>query len=160
MASGKTHLEWAKEFTTHLQRHLGDRLISVVVYGSVATGRERPDSDIDLLIVLEGVKEGHLLRQRHLDPVYQEWDPITRDQEPPFIATNIKSPEEARHFRPLYLDMTDRSILLLDRNDFFKKVLEDVRRTISRLGARREKIGKVEYWDLKPDYKPGEVFEI
>jgi predicted nucleotidyltransferase len=33
---------------------LGDRLVSVVLYGSVARRTARPDSDLDVLVVAEG----------------------------------------------------------------------------------------------------------
>ena len=36
-------------------RHYGDRLASVAVYGSVGRGTPRFDSDVDLLIVAEGL---------------------------------------------------------------------------------------------------------
>jgi hypothetical protein len=28
------------------------------------------------------------------------------------------------------------------------------------LGARRVRLGSAWYWDLKPDFKPGEVFDL
>jgi len=37
-----------------LKEEFGDNLVSVVLYGSVARGDYRPDSDIDLLLVLRG----------------------------------------------------------------------------------------------------------
>ena len=41
-----------------LKNVFGERLVSVVVYGSVARGEAGPDSDIDLLIVAEGLPRG------------------------------------------------------------------------------------------------------
>jgi hypothetical protein len=34
----------------------------LVIYGSVARGTERPDSDIDLLIIARGLLEGRMAR--------------------------------------------------------------------------------------------------
>jgi predicted nucleotidyltransferase len=39
---------------TGLARRLGDRLEAVYLYGSRARGDARPDSDIDILVVLRG----------------------------------------------------------------------------------------------------------
>ncbi len=152
-----SHLDWAIAFTQKVCEHFED-LVSVVLYGSVACGRERPDSDIDLLIVMKNLKGGNYRRRMQCDPLFEEW--FREHENPPFISTLLKTPEEAQRFSPLYLDMTDRHKILWDKDDFFKKILKNMCARLSRLGAVRRKIGKVEYWDLKPDYRPGEVFEI
>lgn len=41
-----------------LSRLFGERLISVKVFGSYATGEEDPDSDVDILVVLYAAPEG------------------------------------------------------------------------------------------------------
>ena len=54
-------MSWTEQFQKILQALLerstsfyGDRLISVVVFGSVGRGAMRPDSDVDVLVVLNG----------------------------------------------------------------------------------------------------------
>jgi predicted nucleotidyltransferase len=44
-----------KELCVALQRVFMDKLVSVVVFGSVARGEARVDSDVDLLIVARGL---------------------------------------------------------------------------------------------------------
>lgn len=39
---------------SRLQAHYGSRLAGVVVYGSVARRAEEPESDLDLLVLLDG----------------------------------------------------------------------------------------------------------
>jgi predicted nucleotidyltransferase len=39
---------------SELSRLLGDRLVQVLLYGSQARGDARPDSDIDVLVVMQG----------------------------------------------------------------------------------------------------------
>ena len=41
------------EYQEYLKQHYGHRLVQVVLYGSQARGEAKPDSDIDLLIVLQ-----------------------------------------------------------------------------------------------------------
>jgi predicted nucleotidyltransferase len=41
-----------------LRRLFGERLVSVKVFGSYAAGEETPDSDVDILIVLDAAEEG------------------------------------------------------------------------------------------------------
>jgi predicted nucleotidyltransferase len=46
-----------------------DRLVSVAVFGSVATGMMRPDSDIDILIVVDPLPDGRLRRVEEFEKV-------------------------------------------------------------------------------------------
>jgi len=48
-----THHELLREIRTRLQAWHGPRLRGVVLYGSEARGQATPDSDIDLLVLLE-----------------------------------------------------------------------------------------------------------
>ncbi|MFB3904719.1 MAG: nucleotidyltransferase domain-containing protein [Acidobacteriota bacterium] len=42
----------------------GERLISLLVFGSVGRGTPNPDSDIDLLLVVAGLPQGRVRRVR------------------------------------------------------------------------------------------------
>ena len=59
-----------------------------------------------------------------------------------------------------YVDLVEDARLLYDRDDFLKGFLDRLRRRLKQLGARRIRRGNAWYWDLKPDFKPGEVFEL
>ncbi len=41
-----------------LRRLFGERLVSIKVFGSYAGGEETPDSDVDILVVLDAADEG------------------------------------------------------------------------------------------------------
>jgi len=43
---------------------------------------------------------------------------------------------------------------------FMQNVLAQFECRLKKLGANRIWSGNAWYWDLKPDYRPGEVFEI
>ena len=47
----------------------GDRLIGVVLFGSVARQRMRADSDIDVLVVADPLPEGRMARMAERDDV-------------------------------------------------------------------------------------------
>jgi len=160
-----THLsEIAARYTEALKEHLGDRLISVVLYGSVARGDCTPSSDVDLLIVAEGLPPSRRARNRMLVEIEEELFPVFallyRSGRYIDVSTKIKTPEEAARFTPLYLDMTEDAVLLYDRDGFFQGVLERLRERLKELGAQRIRQGKVWYWKLKPDYQWGEVIEL
>lgn len=160
-----TLMELARRYTETLRRHFGDRLVSVVLYGSVARGDCTNTSDIDLLIIAEGLPASWRERNRILvDIEEREFSPILRELYKRGIytdfSTKIKTPEEAQRFTPFYLDLTEDAIILYDRDRFFEGVLDRFRKRLKKLGARRIWRGKAWYWEIKPDIKWGEKFEL
>jgi predicted nucleotidyltransferase len=90
---------------------LGNSLLSLVLYGSVARSEAKKESDIDLLVI--------------------------------------------------FLDMIENSIILLDKEEFFKRRLGELKNRLAVLGSKKVflKDGSW-YWDLKPDLVAGETFEL
>jgi hypothetical protein len=81
----------------------------------------------------------------------------------PHVQWNLvtKSPAEAQLRSPLYLDLVEDGILILDRQGFFEAVLAGMRARMRALGSRRVHLPDgTWYWDLKPDFRFGEVVEI
>lgn len=154
----------AREYARALEETLGDRLVSVVLYGSVARGESRPTSDVDLLVVAEGLPPGRCRRQEVLEEADRRVDPLLDELAGRGVHTGVslilKTPEEAARTVPLYLDMVEDAVLFLDRGGFFAGVLEGLRQSLKRLGARRHKMGRFRYWDLKPDLRPGEIISL
>jgi hypothetical protein len=139
---------------------LGPRLVSMVLFGSVARGRAGADSDIDLLIVAEGFPRNLADRRR---PLLAEWSRKQGERGLPGVEWNLvtKTPDEARHHSPLYLDMVEDAIILVDRDGFFGTVLDGMRARMRALGSRRVFLPDGSwYWDLKPDFRFGDVVEI
>ncbi|MEM0011313.1 MAG: nucleotidyltransferase domain-containing protein [Candidatus Bathyarchaeia archaeon] len=58
-----------------LLAHFGDNLVSLVVYGSVARGSARRDSDIDLLIVANALPRSRMERQNLFLKVEKNLEP-------------------------------------------------------------------------------------
>ncbi len=146
------------------QEHYGDCLVSLAVFGSVGRGTPRPDSDIDLLIVAEDLPNGRVQRAADFRAVEQALAlPLAEARRNGLdveLSPVFKTPSEVQQGSPLFLDMLQDARLLYDRQDFFQKALDGFRARLDRLGARRIWRGNAWIWDLKPDYKPGEVFEL
>lgn len=159
-----TLLAIARQYATIAGEKLKDRLVSVLLFGSVARQEAYPESDIDLIIVMRDLPQGRMARKRLLAPVKGQLAPLLEEAVQkgfhPTFTELIYTPEEARRFRPLYLDLTQEAIILHDQNDFFQTLLKQVRRRLDSLGARRIQGEAGWYWDLKPDFQPGEVVEI
>lgn len=142
----------------------GDRLVSVVVFGSVARGNYREDSDIDVLIIAEKFPLGRMKRVEEFSPIEEKLKPLIESMEREGLHTDIsaifKTPEEAKQGSPLFLDFVEDAMILFDQDQFFAEILDRLRKRLQELGARRIWRGEWWYWELKPDYKPGEIFEL
>ena len=77
-----------------------------------------------------------------------------------FISDLFLTPDEAKAHPPILLDLTDDAFIAYDRNGFLKEVLQDMKRRLKELGARKIKARKGHYWILKPDARPNEVIEV
>lgn len=156
--------ELAVIYTEALKESLGESLVAVVLFGSVARREATAVSDIDLLLIASDLPDGRLARQQRLEAVDERLEPRLQRLRQQGILTDfcpiLKTPAEARRMTPLYLDFVEDAVILYERGTFFSTILATLRRSLERLGARRLKRGQIRYWDLKPDYRPGEVFEL
>ncbi|HEX9822514.1 MAG TPA: nucleotidyltransferase domain-containing protein [Methylomirabilota bacterium] len=146
-----------RRYVEALGRHFGERLVSVVLFGSRARGEARSESDIDMLIVVRGLPRNRFERYGGLRDVARQ----VSDEFAAAVAPILLTPEEAQHVKPYYLGMLSGHVILYDTDGFFAAVLERLRRRLAELGSRRYVDSKgYEYWDLKPDWKPGDVVEL
>lgn len=147
-----------------IKTYYGDNLISVVLFGSQARGTPRPDSDIDLLIVLSRAPKGRLKRTEDFTELEETLEPYLQDLRRKGIYTYInpviKTKEEILKGSPLLLDIVEDGKILYDKENFMKEVLTTLRDKLQKLGAKRVWHGSSWYWILKPDLKPGEVIEL
>jgi hypothetical protein len=152
------------ELRQALIRHYGERLVAVAVFGSVGRGTPRADSDVDLLIVARDLPRGRMRRVDEFLPVEAAIQPALRavnpDGPPVMLAPVFKTPEEAEYGSPLFLDMTEDARLLHDPEGVLARRLDRLRSRLTELGARRIWRGNAWYWDLKPDFKPGDIITL
>ncbi len=164
MELNETLKELAIAYAEVLKEQLGESLVTVVLFGSVARGEASSHSDIDLLVIASGLPESRLARQLCLERADDLLEPrlqaLRRQGTLTGFSPLLKTPQEAARVTPLYFDLLQDALILYDREGFFSTVLERLRESFLRLGARRVKRGKIRYWELKPDYTPGEVFEL
>ncbi len=145
-----------------IRSHYGDQLTSLAVFGSFAREENRLNSDLDLLIILEDSNaKGRLeLQDDFVRQVEMPLDGLRRDLETEGIHTEIsniflKRPQAA-HFNPLYLDMTEHSVLVFDADSFLENTLAKVRQKMLQWGSVRKPIGGHWYWEIKPGLRWGE----
>lgn len=77
------------------------------------------------------------------------------------LAPLVTSPEAIEAGPLILLDLTEDAVILHDPTGFLARRLDRLRQRLRELGARRVWLdGDRWYWDLKPDYRPGEVFDL
>ena len=69
---------------------------------------------------------------------------------------SVRSPLSPLSGRRILLDMLDDGRLLYDRGGFFAGELAALKERLDKLGSKRIWKGDAWYWDLKPDFKPGD----
>ncbi len=122
--------EFAPRLVEVLRTAFGDRLVSVVLFGSHARGEARPESDVDIFLVVQDLPESPLDRivavRRPLVGLFRER-----------LAFIAKTPEEVLAGLPsLYLDLALDGRVLYDTG-FFRERQAVLRRLIQEAGLRR-----------------------
>ncbi len=148
-----------------LQEQMGDRLLALALYGSIARGQGKPTSDIDLLIVVRGdrleMEKYYSAAEEALEEM-PEYKAFVQQKIWPAISPSVIDEDYLRRETPwLFLEIQDHGIILYDREGFLAWKLEQVRRRMRELGSKKVMMPDGSwYWDVKPDWKPGEVFEL
>jgi uncharacterized protein len=116
---------------------LGDSLIGIVLFGSMARGESREGSDIDLLIVLN--------RDRTLGrKLYSMWDEQfgTTQQSPHFVHI----PGTAADAGSLWMETAVEGVILYDRDGSISQFLGRIRRLIASGKLKRRFVYGHPYW--------------
>ncbi len=157
------------QFMEHLasavRDQMGEDLVSIVLCGSFARGQIGEGSDVDILIIARNLPSSSLDRQVFSNKILLKVEePLRKKLQGtgwfPYISVILKTPDEASRVSRFYFDMIEEAKIFFDKEDFFKSVLEGVKSRLKELGAKKIQVGKMWYWDLKPDYRPGDIFEI
>jgi hypothetical protein len=112
---------------------------------------------MDLVVVARGLPGSRLARHGALFTLARSVSEELADSLMPVPMT----PEEAASVKPFYLGMLSGHRILRDAGGFFGAVLERLEARLRELGAQRHvDPDGYEYWDLKPDWKPGDVVTL
>lgn len=145
----------------HKRKELG--LAGVWLFGSVARGTARDNSDVDLIVVAKGLSGS---RAEMSDAVYSALS-ITEERQ--FLYENGFATDasiypmaegELGRFYPLLLDVVDHGIVVYEMDARLSRAAESMRLGASRLGVKRVDLGKGWAWTLPPGLRVGEPLEI
>ncbi|MEN3045132.1 MAG: nucleotidyltransferase domain-containing protein [Candidatus Hydrothermales bacterium] len=145
-----------KEIFKNVKNFYKKNLISFVVFGSVAKNKTNPFSDIDLLIICENLPKGRTKRildfMKNIErPLKEKLKKLREKNYFIEISPIIKKPNEVEYGGFIYLDMIDDSIILFDKNKFFKNYLEKLSNKLKEYGAKKIYKKGGYYWIIKKD---------
>jgi Nucleotidyltransferase domain. len=162
----KDYLDFLELVVARTLEGFWDKLVSLVIFGSVAAGRARAESDVDLLVVAEGLAENYSDRlafwREIMAGLESERLRLWREKRLyPLVDPVLLTPSEAKRIQPFYLDLLDNAVIIYDRDEFMRRVLEDLRARLKALGAIRVELPNGSwYWVIKPSAGFGELIEV
>ncbi len=156
-----------KKYCEILYKLLGERLVSIMLFGSIARGDWDKNSDIDILIIADGWNDKPIWsRIKELRKAKREIEESLEYLESlkagywPIIQNYPLSIEEAKKFNRIYLDAVIDGIILYDKNNFLAQLLQSLRKRLEGMGSIRITLpNRKFYWILK-DVKAGEVITL
>lgn len=162
----KSSIYWPliRRFSETLIEGLKEKILAIVVFGSVARNTTRKDSDVDMLVLLEDKEKSILDKLLDININIYNWQENQRLLEES-ISTKIfdikKTEIELRENPLILLDILDHGVILYDPKNKMKNLLSDLDKKLKNLGAKKIVFSDSKWcWDLKPDWKPGEIVEI
>jgi predicted nucleotidyltransferase len=139
-----------------IKTEYGDELVSVAVFGSIARGTARKDSDLDVLIIASRLPRSRRERVQRFLNVKSELDPVLEKLLDEGYAITVSpvilTVDEANEIPPLFLDLTEDAAILYDKDNFLKELLTKLKAKLQEIGATRIWIGSKRYWKLKHGY--------
>ena len=160
------YLPFLEKIVVSIVEGFWEKLVSIVLFGSLASGKTRPESDIDLLVVAESLPESYSDRLKLFREIVHEIEDerikLWREKGVyPLIDPILLTPDEALSTQPFYLDLLENSLIIYDRDEFMRRKLEELRKRLNELGSRKVTLPDGSwYWVIKPNARPGEVIEI
>ena len=143
-----------------------EKLISIILFGSLARGTVKEYSDIDLLVVADPIPQDYSDRVKIVSRIIDEVGGVRlklwRDKGIyPLIDVILLNRDEAKLSHPFYLDMVRDAIIIYDKDSFMEKRIDSIRRRLDELGSVRVQLPNGRYyWILKPGIKWGEIIEL
>lgn len=125
-----------------LAKHFGERLKTIVLFGSRSRGEARPNSDHDLFVVIADLPQDPLARQREvMKPLLSELLRV-----PERVAIVAKTPQELqRALTPLVVDVCADGISLYGQ-EYFQSLRSKAMRALESAGLQRRYLAGTWMW--------------
>jgi HEPN domain-containing protein/predicted nucleotidyltransferase len=112
----------------------GFTITGAIVFGSVARGVQSQDSDADLLAVAESLHPKRNRRGGQIAQIKSMFPKIPLDV---LLLTQEEVVSNFRNHNPLFLDIAEEGIIILDKDDFLKDLISEAKTYIRTRGIKR-----------------------
>ena len=112
----------------------GIKIISIAIFGSVARHEDSADSDIDLLVVAEGIAKKRIQRIPDMIRIERELDP--KSPVDVLLVSKEECQSNFRNHNPLYLDIAFDAEIIYDDTGFLEKLMEETRNRFTQYSTR------------------------
>ena len=131
-----------QQLTEHIRQVLsqsaaglkGFTITGAIVFGSVARGVQSKDSDADLLAVAESLHPKRNRRGGQIAQIKSMFPKIPLDV---LLLTQEEVVSNFRNHNPLFLDIAEDGIIILDKDDFLKDLISEAKTYIRTRGIKR-----------------------
>ena len=131
-----------QQLTEHIRQVLsqsaaglkGFTITGAIVFGSVARGVQSKDSDADLLAVAESLHPKRNRRGGQIAQIKSMFPKIPLDV---LLLTQEEVFSNFRNHNPLFLDIAEEGIIILDKDDFLKDLISEAKTYIRTRGIKR-----------------------
>lgn len=112
------------DFIQILRERFQDDIVSIVLFGSVARGNAKKESDIDLCLIIKNLPKSRFQRNRLLSSPLANLREMHSYKELrmkgyfPDISPIFYTPEEIQDTKPIFLDMVEDGEILLETAHF------------------------------------------
>lgn len=108
-----------------------ENVIGVMLFGSVARGSYKKESDVDVLLAVRGdVMDAIEEIEKTIDEVEELRTPLVADGFYLRIRPLILSKADLKAFRPIYLNIIGEGIVLFERGESLTNFIGDVKRNV------------------------------
>jgi predicted nucleotidyltransferase len=110
-------------------------IISIAIFGSVARQEDNADSDIDLLVIAEGIPKRRINRIPDMVRIERELDlghPVDV-----LLVSRDECRSNFRNHNPLYLDIAFDAEIIYDGTNFLRDLTEETREYVKTHNIRR-----------------------
>ncbi len=126
----------AQQIRRKLDGLKGIEIISLAIFGSTARQENDSDSDLDLLVVAEGIAEKRVQRIPDMIMIKQQLD--LRVPLDILLVSKEECQLNFKNHNPLYLDIALDAGIICDDSGFLKSLIEETREYIDKNNIHRD----------------------
>jgi len=119
---------------TKTKKALPFNIKAVLLFGSTARGIKAPDSDLDLLVIADGINAKRHRRGMEIASIKRSFPEFSLDI---LLLTESEVLSNFRNHNPLFLDIAEEGIIILDYENFLHQLIAETKEYIKRRGIKR-----------------------